>query len=552
MNHTLNTAAARIAAFVFLAAAAASGVAAEPRALTRSESLLRASCAKFANTDIRNGKVTTAEFVPATLGRVNASSFPNHCLMRGAMNSRIGVDGQPYSLQFELRLPLAWNKRFFYQGGFYLDGTLFTATGQYTGGGNTRNALLDGYAVVTTDSGHSINPYMPNGLYAFGLDPQARLEYGFAQIPAVTDVAKRLLTRFYGAAADKSYFVGCSNGGRQAMVAAQKFPELFDGVIAAAPGFRLAQAAVNGLAQAQLTATVAPLGRDGRPDISKGLTEAEQAIVSHRILESCDAQDGARDGMVSKMSACNPDPRQWACGHGKSGNCLAPAKADFVKKLFDGGKLSDGRPIYAPWPYDPGMVAEFSNPFVWVFAGEASHIYGSPPTYTTDLLGYMLGANIDAEYARLFATSGIYTTAGVDFVNAESPDLDAFRKRNGKLMIYQGSADPGFSIKDVESYMKAVHNRYGAAQADGFARAYFIPGMDHCEGGKYGTDQFDALRAMVKWVEKGVAPDAFISRARAEAGVAWPGRTRPICTYPKEAIYMGSGSIEDARNFRCQ
>lgn len=512
-----------------------------------------AACAALAGAAVGGGAVSEATFTAASAAPVTATSVPQHCLVRGAMNQRTGIDGKPYALRFELRLPFAWNTRFYYQGGSGVDGTLFTAVGNYTGGGNTRNALLDGYAVVTTDSGHVTEAGVANGLFLFGADPQARDEYGDAQIPLVTAAAKGLINRLYGIGAQKSYFVGCSNGGRQAMVAAQRYPALFDGIVAAAPGFRLAQASIQGsLYQAQISAAVAPAGSSGAPDITQTLSAAEKATVRARILGACDALDGATDGMVSRMSACKPDPLQWACAAGETANCLTPAKAQYVKKLFDGAKTRAGEQIYAPWPFDPGMTEQAGNPFLFLFAGEASHIYTTPPTITTDLTGYSLSADVDAEYAKLSATNATFKRAGITFTNAESPDMDAFRSRGGKLLIFNGAADLAFSIKDVESYYKRVQARYGEAQAASFVRAFFVPGMGHCSGGSAGTDQFDAVGSLVNWVEKGAAPDVMVATARAAAGVPWPGRTRPLCAYPKEAVYKGSGSIEDAANFSCQ
>lgn len=530
---------------------AASTVPISPAPLSVEE--FTAACSALKGTAVNGGAVTEATYTAASTGDITATSVPQHCLIRGAMNQRTGIDGKPYALRFELRLPRTWNSRFYYQGGSGVDGTLFTAVGTYAGGGNTRNALLDGFAVVTTDSGHTAEVGTANGAYLFGADPQARYEYGDQQIQPVTGAAKTLIGKMYGTQPFKSYFFGCSNGGRQAMIAAQRYPDLFDGIIAAAPGFRLTQASIQGAPyQAQIAAAVAPTGTDGRPDITKTLTSDEQATVRSRILDACDALDGATDGMVSKMSACKPNPLDWACTGGATSNCVSPAKADYLKKLFDGAKTTAGEQIYAPWPFDPGIAVQTGNPFLSIFAGEASHIYTTPPTITTDLVGYSLSANIDLEYAKLSATNATFVRSGNSFTNAESPDMDAFRARNGKLMIYNGSADLAFSIRDVETYYKSVQARYGADQTANFARAFFIPGMAHCSGGTYGTDKFDAVTAMMDWVEKGTAPDVMISTARAAAGVSWPGRTRPICAYPKEAIYKGSGSIEDAANFSCQ
>jgi len=169
--------------------------------------------------------------------------------------------------------------------------------------------------------------------------------------------------------------------------------------------------------------------------------------------------------MVSKPSACQPDPATWVCATGETANCLSSTKATYVKKMFAGAKAGGGGiSIYAAWPYDPGMVSLVGNPFYSIFAGEASHIYTSPPTVTADLLGYGLAADIDTEYAKLYTTSGIYTTPGVSFTNGESPNLDEFKTRKGKLIIYNGTADLAFSIKDVEAYYKPLQARYGAAE----------------------------------------------------------------------------------------
>lgn len=518
----------------------------------------QAQCGALAGLPLANGRLVSAVYTAgATNAATPSASTPDHCLVRGELNSRTGVDGKPYAILFELRLPKDWNQRFFYQGGSGVDGSVPTALGAYPGGGATRNALLDGYAVVTTDSGHEA-PFdlSSNVTFLFAVDPQARDEYGDKQLPLVAGSSQAVMKQLYGMQPSRSYFVGCSNGGRQAMVAAQRYPQLFDGIVAGAPGFRLTAAAMEGsIFRAQAAASVAPLGTDGKPDIFNALTSAEKDTVRNRILASCDAADGATDGMVSKPSACNPDPSQWVCTGGATSNCLTPEKAAYVKKFFAGSKTSAGRQIYGPWPYDPGMIDTVGTPaqlYYAIFAGEASHVYTTPPTVTTDLLGYARTANLDAEYAKIFDVSGIYTRSGHEFTDADSADMDAFRARGGKILSFNGTADWAFSFTDLSRYHDRVIARYGRTEADKFARAFAVPGMDHCSGGKYGTDQFDAFGAVVKWVEQGQAPDVMVATARAAAGVAWPGRTRPLCPYPKEAVYNGSGSIESASSFSCR
>lgn len=514
------------------------------------------TCAALVGTAVPGGAVTQAVPTAASEGAVSATSWPSHCLVRGAMNQRTGLDGKPYALQFELRLPEAevWNARFYYQGGSGVDGSLFTALGNYSGGGNERNALLDGYAVVTTDSGHIAETVAGNGAFLFGADPQARDEYGDQQIPQVTAAAQTLMQKVYGSAPQHSYFVGCSNGGRQAMIAAQKYPDLFDGIVAAAPGFRLTQASIQGsIYQVQRTAQIAPKKADGSPDITLGLTAGEKTLVAQKILGACDALDGLADGMVNRLSACQPDPLEWACKPGQTDSCLSQDKAQYVKDIFAGPKTGAGERIYAPWPYDPAMVAQFSNPFYSIFAGEASHIYTSPPTLTSDLLQYALTADMEAEFRKLSATTTTFQRSGNDFTNAESPNMDAFKQRGGKLIIFNGGGDTAFSMHDVTAYYDKVSARYGGvSKAQDFVRAFYVPGMAHCSGGAGSTDQFDAFGAVRKWAEEGGAPDAMIATARAAAGSPHPGRTRPLCAYPAEAIYNGTGDPEVAASFSCK
>jgi hypothetical protein len=181
---------------------------------------------------------------------------PAHCHVQGKIAERTGIDGKPYAIGFDLRMPAAWNGRFFFQGGGGTDGTLRDAVGQLTGGGNTGNALLQGYAVVFTDTGHLDEPG-PDGPYRFGLDPQARLDNGYNAMAQTGRVAKALIAAHYAKAPERSYFVGCSNGGRQAMMMAQRYPDMFDGVIASAPAYRVPLASVQAVYDTQLYARAA-------------------------------------------------------------------------------------------------------------------------------------------------------------------------------------------------------------------------------------------------------------------------------------------------------
>lgn len=517
------------------------------------------ACSALTATHLMGGNVATAHFetatpgVPATGTTPARPARPDNCVVGGLLNKRVGSDGAPYAIRFELRLPAHWSGRFLYMGGGGVDGFLPPADGTYPSGDGAHSALLDGMAVVVTDSGHEAIPKLPNGAFLFGAEPQARDEYGDQQLPLVAGSAKKLIAAFYNRPAQWSYFYGCSNGGRQAMVAAQRAPDLFDGIIACSPGFRLAQAAIQGsIVRAQLAATIAPRKADGRPDIEHALSADMQSRIGRAMLADCDALDGLKDGMVSHPSACRFKPENWACSLKPAADCLSPEVIAFVSAYLDGGRLKNGQRIYSSVPADPQVVQYMgSEPeaYVALFAGEASHVYTTPPTVTPDLIGYALTSDASAEYAKLFATDAHFRRSGAALTNADSPDMDAFHRHGGKLLLYTGTADWAFPSTDAEAYLAQVQQRYGTDDTAGFFRLFVIPGMLHGPSPR-ATDQFNAMGAMIAWVEQGSAPDRLTAQGRKTS--AWPGRGRPLCAYPREATYTGHGDPETAVNFECR
>lgn len=509
--------------------------------------------------------ISQATFVAA--GQLNFAgpppvsiSAPAHCLIQGALAPHVGIDGKNYAIGYELRLPENWNGKFVFQGGGGSDGVLRPAIGvQATG---DTSALAKGYAIASTDAGHRDEPG-PIGPYLFGLDPQARADKGYNHIPVVTAKAEELIRRLYGKPQSRAYFVGCSNGGRQGMAATQRYPQLFDGVVAGAPAYRVPRAAIEAMAEVQTFASVAPNGADGRPDLGSALSMDELKLVSVKITEACDAADGLADGMVNNVRACKFDPLALACAAGQAGACLAPEKAKAIDRIFKGARLSNRELLYSEWPYDPGIASpgwtvwKIGSPAkvppdarnVTLVPGSVAYYFSSPPEKVTDLYQYALSFDIDRGVRAVEAVVPPFTESGGSAEAAESTDVDAFRRHGGKMIFYHGMADPIFSANDTIAYVEALAKRYGAS--DDFARLYLVPGMNHCAGGP-ATDQFDALTALDDWVDKGQAPQSLIAKARAIPGVPWPGRTRPLCPYPGYARYSGAGSIEDAASFICQ
>lgn len=485
---------------------------------------------------------------------------PDHCHVTGALNPRTGIDGKPYAIGYEMRLPADWNAKFMFQGGGGSDGLVRPAIGVQATGDTP--ALARGYAVASTDAGHRDEPG-PVGPYMFGLDPQARIDKGYHHIPVVTAQARALIANLYGKPPARSYFVGCSNGGRQGMAATQRYPDLFDGVVAGAPAYRVPRAAIEAMFDVQTLAEVAPKGSDGRPDLGAALSTGDLKILSDGIAAACDAADGVADGMVNNVRACRFDVMMLACTPGRTEACLAPEKAGAIDRLFKGARLKTGEMLYSSWPYDPGIAApgwtawKTGSPGkappnarnVSLIPGSVAYYFSSPPDRPTDLYDYTLTYDIDRGVKLMEATSPPFAESGWSIEGAPSTEVAAFKAHGGKMIFYHGMADPIFSANDTVAYLDGLATRFGSV--DDFARLYLVPGMNHCAGGP-ATDQFDALGALDDWVERGRTPQSLIAKAREVPGVPWPGRTRPLCPYPSYAAYGGNGSIEEAANFVCR
>lgn len=483
-------------------------------------------------------------------------ALPAHCRMQGKLDERTGVDGKPYAIGFELRLPADWNGRFLFQGGGGNDGRIQPAVGR----ANT-NALGEGFAIASTDAGHTAEPVPIVGDQLFGLDPQARIDYGYRAVQRVAEVAKRIIRRYYGDPAHHAYFDGCSNGGRQGMVASQRFPDLFDGIIAGAPGFNLPSAAVAQAWDTQALAAIAPRS-GGRPVFSQALSDADLQLVAQGVLAACDARDGLEDGIVADTAGCRFDPSVLQCRSSATEGCLSAAKVGAIEKIFNGARNSQGRLLYATWPYDPGIAAPGWR--VWklgssttampdarnvVLGGPSlAYIFTTPPTRTTDPYRYLLNFDFDRDAPKIRATSGIFRQSAEEFMTAKSANLTRFRQSDGKLILYHGVSDPVFSADDTIRYHDRVRDRFGAETGD-FVRLFLVPGMTHCGGGP-ATSQLNFLPAIVAWVEQDRAPQRVM--ATAPEGTPWPGRTRPLCPYPRYPRYDGTGSIEQAVNFVCR
>ncbi len=494
-------------------------------------------------------RITDAEAVAAGAMRPpNISAGPllaAHCRIAGRMNERMGVGGRAFHIGFEMRLPAQWNGRLLYQGGGGNDGVVRPAVGPQAAPGY---ALNRGFAVVTTDAGHQ----GPEG--NFGLDPVARVDNAYNAHDKVALTAKEIVRRHYAKPAERSYFIGCSGGGRQGMMFTQRFPQHFDGVIAIAPAMRVSKGATIAAAwDTQVFAAIAPNDADGKAVLSRAFSDADLGLVRKGILDACDAADGIADGVVSNPAACRFDPHGLACAseRDKTPSCLAPSQAGALRKAIAGPVDGSGRALYFPWPWDAGIGHAQNDWRAWKLgssttaAPNSRHVllmqdalqgyFVTPPDRALTVFNF----NFDRDPPRMEAHSWMFDTA-------DDVELAGYRARGGKLLFAHGMADPIFSPLEMVDYLQRLNARHGAATND-FARLFLIPGMGHCQGGA-GTDSWDGLGALVEWVEKGQAPQRIVAGGSA----VFPGRTRPLCPYPQYAHYNGSGNAEDAANFSCR
>jgi Tannase and feruloyl esterase len=477
------------------------------------------------------------------------------------------VDGKTYAIAFEMRLPTSWNGRFWHQGNGGIDGSVVTAAGTF-GGGPTTSALLQGFAVLSSDAGHTLAQGGP----AFGIDPQARLDYGYQAVGKLTPMAKQLIGTAYGKGPDRSYFGGCSNGGRHTLVAAARYAEDYDGFLAGAPGFNLPLAALANIFGAQRYATLAT-GDPGTPaGLETAFTAAERKTLASAVLARCDALDGATDGLIQDTRACqrrfNLTRDVPTCTGARDGSCLTQAQKLAIAPIFSGATTSNGEGFYASFPYDSGLGAggipfwEFTAPLV-LDSGAVGIIFKVPPAPAAGFDGpaFTLTSSIDTLLAQINATNATYTESALSFMTPpNASDMSAVRRRGAKIIVYHGVSDPIFSVNDTENWYRGVQRHSGGDAAE-FARLYRVPGMGHCSGGP-AADQADFITPLVAWVERGRAPGSIVATARgagnaggvnAEVPADWASsRTRPLCPYPAVARYRGHGDIEVADSFACR
>jgi feruloyl esterase len=521
------------------------------------------ACASVSTAAVNLSGLTVASAVSnaASGAAGSASSYPAHCQVKGAVNQRTGVDGKSYAIGYDIRLPATgWNGKFFYAGDSGLDGAISDPLGTSALGGKT-NALSLGYAVASSDGGHIDGAGGLDG--SFGLDPQARADYGYNALGTLTPLAKKIVTQFYGVAPSRAYYTGCSKGGQSGLMAASRFADQFDGIIAGNPGMDLPKATIAQIYDTQQFATV-------NANIANAFAAKDLALVASQILAKCDALDGAADGIVNDQTGCktafnfSTDVPQCATGVTPDGTCLSAVQKTALAAVYAGPKTSAGDGLYADWAWDPGLVGggwafwkTFLNPNLGAIA--MGNVWATPPVapiapLSAAATSYWQNFKMDTAYNAIYGTNATFPQSAMDFMGMPDPlNLPAL-KAKGKLLVYHGTADPVFSSNHTASWYSRLQAKDAAAAS--YARLFLIPGMTHCGGGP-ATDSFDAFTPLVEWVEKGSAPDtilATVGAGNADKPAAWSStRSRPLCAYPKHAVLKsGATDLESAASFVCQ
>ncbi|MEO6041164.1 MAG: tannase/feruloyl esterase family alpha/beta hydrolase [Croceibacterium sp.] len=520
---------------------------ASPALAQPAEGTAASRCTALAGESLSGLEIVSAQLTAAgAMPRASAGNGPpalillRHCLVQGVINRRVGAGGRAFGIKFELRMPTEWNGRFLFQGGAGLDGVVASATGTIPNSAQAP-ALVRGFAVVTTDAGHSGSPVDAS----FATDQQARVDYGYNAIDKVTLAAKSLMARFYGRAPQYSYFIGCSNGGRQALTASQRLPLYFDGIVAGDPTIRFSRVALDEIWNLRVLARIAPQDGLGRPIYSRAISDANLKLVHDAVLKRCDAKDGLADGMINDWQACDFDPAVLACKRGAAANCLAAGQVQALRDLHSGPRTRDGKALYGRFNYDTGIS---SAAWRGMRLGTSDTGAANAADATLGLGGFRYfqltppdpgfdpaaGLNLDQLLERIGATASI--------ADADNPYLETFAGR-GKMILYNGLSDQGLASSVLVDWYDRMLAATGPRARDS-VRLFLIPGMLHCGGGE-ATDRFETLDAIMDWVERAKAPDRITASSSRGAALK-----RPLCPYPAVARYAG-GDANLAESFVC-
>jgi hypothetical protein len=489
---------------------------------TVAESLPQKACESLSAFKGKDIVAIQARVVAAT------ADTPQHCRVLGTISPEVA---------FEVNLPERWNRRFYMTGNGGLAGDALDVP---TNPDRTA-ALTNGFVMARTNTGHDARKE-PSGSFILS-NPQKAIDYAYRAVHVTAETSKAIATDYYAQPITFSYWSSCSNGGRQGLLEAQRFPDDFDGIVANAPwvdqtGFTI------GAIWNQKALSEAPVSLD------------KMKLVADKVMAKCDEVDGLKDGLIDDPRKCSFDPARDvpACAAGGDGaDCLTAAQATAVKKVYS-GPVSNGKPFFPGFMV--GSEAVNAGPNGVTATGWANAIVAAQPSakpadfnLAEGVMRYLILDPPQPEYDAMnfdYDRDTKLVKRWSKLADAKDPDLKKFRQSGGKLIMTYGWADQILQPLMGVSYYESVVAKNGKDTAD-FARLFMVPGMAHCAGG-VGPDRNDAVTAVIDWVEKGKAPDQLIASKLTNGQVV---RTRPLCPYPQVARYKGQGSIDEASNFSC-
>ena len=456
------------------------------------------------------GAAITARHVAA------AGGLPEHCEVKGSL---------PPALDFQVWLPSDWNGKAVFAGGGGFDGVIQDFT--YPAYAASR------FAVIASNGGHTGEVF--DG--SFALDAAQLEDFASQSTHRVMPVARALVRAFYGRDATRAYFEGCSNGGREALIEAQRWPEDFDGIIARAPAYDFVELMLAFNRHTQLLS---------QPGAS--LSDAKLASLGQAVLAACDAQDGLADGILSNPGACAFDPATLQCQGAESDACLTAAQLTPVRAVYAPYVLN-GQTIYDGWP-----AGGENDPDAWAtwITGHGTPSASVGGIFGRELVRYLVTQQPTYDPLAFQPTDWLPRIQQLSArISANSTDLSGFRARGGKLVLWHGGTDAAISQKGTASYYERVVQAAGGQKtADGFVEYFPAPGVNHCAGGA-GPDTVDLLSALDVWVEHGTAPSGQGLTLRKINASGQAALSRPLCKYPRYPRYNGTGDANQATSFTC-
>ena len=510
--------------------------------------------------------------ITSSVRTVNKDVKGAFCAVRGVLEPRQGIDGKSYATHFEIRMPDNWQGRFAYQFNEGNDGYVKPALGGITGLKVSQYAINQGFAVLSSNGGHDASANLNEGLVSsslFGHDPQARLDYAYASVEKLAPLAKQIVERFYQTSIRYAYGIGEGNGGRLAMVAATRYPSMFDGLLVGAPGLNQPRAALQAPWDVQILHRL-------NQEIQQQVSAKDLALLAQGVISQCDGLDGVRDNMVFAIDACQSvfKPTELVC-HGKfDRDCIETETLAALINMHRGPHSSNDIALYSGWLFDTGVRSKNwrqwrlrSDVAFWDYqavhhvltASALANIYMTPPYDVKgtaySLTTFLLSFDFDKDVARLTHQQKPFTASSLALMNppdVQRPRLDEFKQAGGKMILFHGNSDPAFSIKETVRWYDFL-DFYHQGRASDFVQFYRIPGMPHGQGGS-SVDSFNSLEPLVQWVEQQQPAGtitAYTRRSNPEITPSMIGLSRPLCPYPSYAHYQ-QGDLRAASSFVCR